>query len=110
MAAGRRIARTAVGDARRPSRAETSLLEIAVLPIRVPDRPVPRIRFGEDLATAVIVEPLSAPFVARSAICWCGAVLFGQCRLCSLAFDAVEPLLLQTKCSGRPPGLALKFD
>jgi|HubBroStandDraft_6_1064221.scaffolds.fasta_scaffold400830_2 hypothetical protein len=68
MAAGRRIARTAVGDAKRPSRAETSLLEIAVLPIRVPDRPVPGSRFGDDrhLATAVIVEPLDAPFVARS--------------------------------------------
>jgi hypothetical protein len=26
----------------------------------------------------------------------CGVVPFGQCRLCSLAFDAVEPLLLQT--------------
>jgi hypothetical protein len=43
MAAGRRIAHTAVGDAR-PSPVETNLLEIAVLPIRVSDCPVPGIR------------------------------------------------------------------
>jgi hypothetical protein len=83
VAAGRRIARTAVGDAR-PSPVETNLLEIAVLPIRVPD--CPGIRFGEGrhLATAVIVEPLDAPFVMRSAIsenvCW----------LCTLNLGAAD--------------------
>jgi hypothetical protein len=54
MDAGRRIARKA-----RTSRVEADFVKIAVLPIRIPQRPLPRIRPGEDryLATAVIVEP-----------------------------------------------------
>ena len=67
MAAGRRIARTAVGDAR-PSPVETNLLEIAVLPIRDRIARAFGSAKGRHLATAVIVEPLDAPFVARSAI------------------------------------------
>src|ERR1700682_6357119 len=58
-------------------RLETDLLEMAVLPVSIPDRSLPRLRAGEYgyLATAIIVEPLDAPLIARSAI------LENLCRL-----------------------------